>query len=228
MSTIQNLIDRALDVDFDTSRSADAQRFIQQAIGKIYRKTSLARGDYSTSIATTAGQPSTLTATLDRAVRVATIIDDLGNPLDPLDRFDVTELQKTAGAGQRARPSAFAIAGGGDTSEPVSVLWWPIPDAAYTFTVMGRFEPPIADLAPASSVPLPFDWEDLPVYYARAELFDLEDDDAGVARWRGKWSAGIVEAAGDLNLRVDRNRQVPGAWSGTTAAGPQFHRSGLF
>jgi hypothetical protein len=226
LSTIQNLIDRSLDVDFASSRSADAQRFIQQAIGKIYRQTSLARGDYATSIATAVGVPSTSTATLDRAVKVASIIDDLGNPLTPMDRFDVTQLQKTAGS--TGRPSSFAIGGLGDGSEPVGVLWWPIPDRIYTFTLMGRFEPPIADLDVTDPVPLPFDYEDLPVYYARAELFDLEDDDAGTARWRNKWTAGLRELAGDLNVRVDLNRRVPGTWAGTSAGGPQFHRAGLF
>jgi hypothetical protein len=226
VTLISDLTTRALDTDFDVSRSADAQRFIQRAIGLIYRQTALARGDYSAPILTAIGGASTSTAALDRAVRVATIIDDLGNPLDPIDRFDAQQLQATATA--RGRPRAFAVAGLGDSSEPLSILWWPIPDKVYTFTIMGRFEPPIADLDPGDLVPLPFDYEDLPVWYARAELFDLQDDDAGAARWRGKWTAGLRELAGDLNLRVDRNRRVPGTWAGTSASAPQFHRSGLF
>lgn len=227
MTLISDLTARALDVDFDaTLRSADAQRFIQQAIGRIYRQTALPRGDYSTPIVTAIGAPSTSTDALARAVRVASIIDDLGNPLDMLDRFDVQQLQTTSSS--RGRPSAFAVAGTGDTSEQKAISWWPIPDRVYTFTLMGRFEPPIADLDSTDPVPLPFDYEDLPVWFARAELFDLQDDDAGAARWRSKWVAGLRELAGDLNLRVDRNRRVPGTWSGTAASGPQFHRPGLF
>jgi hypothetical protein len=227
LSTIQNLIDRSLDVDFASTRSADAQRFIQHAIGKIYRKTALARGDYATPIATAVGVPSTSTAALDRAVKVATIIDDLGNPLDaarPVRRDAAPE----ATAGSRGRPSSFAIGGLGDGSEPVGVLWWPIPDRIYTFTLMGRFEPPIADLDVTDRGAAAVRLRDLPVYYARAELFDLEDDDAGTARWRNKWTAGLRELAGDLNVRVDLNRRVPGTWAGTSAGGPQFHRAGLF
>jgi hypothetical protein len=220
---LSDLVARALDVDFDTARSADALRFLIAGIGRIYRKTELLQGDWTQTINTAVGVSTTA---ITGSLRIGSILNDLGFPVDEVTRDDMAMLQKQSPT--RGRPEAYAISGSGDTSSNLTLTWWPTPDAIYAFTATGHFEPPTTDLELTDAAPLPSDYVDLPVAYARWKLFLLEDDDVGAARWKTEWMEGIREAATDLGRRgSSKNRRVPGAWPGGSGA-PRFHRAGLF
>lgn len=221
MTTIAQLRDRALDVDFDTTaRSADASRFIRQGIGHIFRRVQTLRGDFIVPLTTSAGIPQVVSTA--RVVRTATILDPNGDELEELSVAEY-EAQLTASPA-RGRPVGYAITGSGLLSDGATYLLWPTPDAAYTLTLVGRFEPATTDLEDADIVPLTEDYEDLPVAFARWQLFLLEDDDAGAARWQGRWQGALRDMAVDINLRSDRPRVVPGTWSGASSARPAFRR----
>lgn len=227
MSTIAALIARAIDTDFDAAtRNADAGRFIREAIGRIYRTTTLARGDFNVAGQLTAGNSSFTVAA--NALHVRTVLAaDTGDELDEVSREDLESLQ-AANTG-RGRPIAYAIVGTGASNENLAIETWPTADRTYDFTVIGRFAPPVTDLEDTDQCPLPIDYENLPVYYARSELFALvEDDERMSALWQGKWTDGLRELRSDLQTRSGRNRRVPGTWSGLTSDMPVFHRPGLF
>jgi hypothetical protein len=231
VTIVSDLVTRALSQDFDTTTwSADAGRFVRDAIADIYTKIPLVRGDTELTVNLTAGTGSTpfVGATGDGPI-VSAILNDLGDPLDELDREELRSLQ-IASPAARGRPRLYAIATAGEASENVTVLFFPAADRAYAFTVIGRLVPVATDLDDADPLPLPIRYEKLPVYYARAELFALTEEDANMsAFWRAKYDQGIREAAADLGRRgSSRRRRVPGTWSDVRTAGPSFHRPGLF
>lgn len=236
MTLISDLVTRALDVDFDPgTRSADAGRFVRQAIGFIYRTTAFPRGDALPIVFTVTGNPVvTFDATL-RGLRISSVLDDLGNPLNELSVEDYNQLFTSAST-TRGRPLYWSLFGAVALESPTLNLW-PVPDRVYTLTLTGSQEPAVSQLDDADPVPLPDDYEDLPVFYARGRLFELVDDSDMAAYWggdpnngndRGKWAVGVRQLRSDLQVRSKNNRVVPGTWAGMRRAFPQFHRPGLF
>jgi hypothetical protein len=227
VSTIAALATRALGTDFDSGYQADAERYVRAAISKIFRSTTLARADYVPA-AITLGVGSTSTTLPETGIRVDRVwLADTGAELRPVEVADIRAAQSVA-TPARGRPVAFAVTGAGLTSEGVALTYAPIPDQAYQLMVSGHFSPGATDLESTDVAPLPVDYEELPVYWAKHELYSNETDSEAMNLWLGKWTTGILELRGDLQHRTTGNRQVPGHWSGGSG-GPQFHHpKGLF
>lgn len=227
MSTVLQLATRAVDVDFPT-RTVDAGRFVREAIREIYRETNLARAEIDVSANVIAGGATITFPAAGNAPFVASIIGDDGMPLAQVDYDDIRSLQ-IANAGQRGRPSVFAISSTGvNAGDQFTITLFPAADRAYTFVVTGRVAPQSTDMDDADIVPLPEDYERLPVYYARRELFALEDDTQMHDFWNAKYAADLRKLKGYLARRSVGPRIVPGTWGKTGDAGPTFHRPGLF
>jgi hypothetical protein len=228
VTTIAALATRALGTDFDSGYQADAERHVRTAIGKIFRSTTLARGDYTP--APISANVGVLSVTLpETGLRISTVSHlDTGVELDYAELAGISALQQITSPA-RGRPSSYAITDAGPTSEGTNLLLWPIPDRTYQLLVTGRFSPAAADLESADTAPLPVDYEELPVYWARYELYSVEGDSEMMRNWLDKWTTGVLELRGDLQKRRTGNRQVPGHWSTINGAGPTLHHPrGLF
>lgn len=228
MATVTQLATKALSNDFDAAtwltKGEDA---VRDAIGRIFRSTSLAAGDYrpaATSLA--AGALSFL---IDQAgLRVSSIFHvDTGLPLDEVTVDEIAAHQQRPGAAP-GRPLFYALTGAGLTAEGITVLIAPVPDAVYSLQVVGSFAPGSTDVEAGDEVPLPRDYEYLPVAWARSELFAWEGDTEQSNVWEGRWQAGLRALRADLQRRSGRVRRVPGTWSGSAGSPRLHHPQGLF
>jgi hypothetical protein len=228
VSTVLALTTRALDTDFPSSRTADAGRFVREAIREIYRETSIARGDIDiTANVATAGNVITFPAA-GNAPFINSIMGDDGVELAQLGYDEVRSLQ-LANPAARGRPRVFAVSSTGVLAgESFTITLYPTADRAYAFTVTGRIAPQSSDMADGSTAPLPEDFERLPVYYARRELFALEDDERLHDLWDKKYQKDLRRLKGFLATRSNRPRIISGTWGRAGDAGPTFHRPGLF
>lgn len=227
MATLADLAGKALHDDFASVKYGTIARdAIRTAIGMIYRTTELARGDYVPAPITL--PVGALGVTIPDAGLHLTSVQhvDTGAELEPLSVDDVAVAQNTA-AGRRGRPSGYALTGAGLTAEGLTLVVTPIPDRAYTLQLVGSFAPDATALdQDVDVVPLPGDYLDLPVSYARSELFAFEGDSAMADFHLTRFNGRLAQLRGDLAVRLKRSRRVPGTWSGV-ASGPQFHRPGL-
>lgn len=228
MSTVVNLTTRSLDTDFPSTRTADAGRFVREAIREVYRETNIARGDIDvTANVATNGNVITFPAA-GNAPFINSILGDDGVELSQLGYDEIRSLQ-LANPAARGRPRVFAVSSTGvNAGEPLTLTLYPTADRAYNFTVTGRIAPQSTDMDDGDTVPLPEDFERLPVYYARRELFALEDDVTLHDFWDKKYQTDLRRLKGYLATRSNRPRIVSGTWGRAGDAGPTFHRPGLF
>lgn len=228
MSTVLQVTNRALAQDFPATSLADAGRFVREAIREIYRETNIARADIDmTAAIATNGNVITFPAA-GNAPFVNTILGDDGAELTPVDYDELRSLQ-IANPNARGRPRLYAISSTGVLAgEALTITLYPTADRAYTFIVTGRIAPQSTDMDDGDTVPLPEDYERLPVYYARRELFALEDDVPMHEFWDKKYVSDMRKLKGYLATRSNRPRITPGTWGRAGDNGPTFHRPGLF
>lgn len=230
MTTIADLGTRAIGTEFsaDLVTQAAAERYVRAAIGRIYRTTTLARGDY-TPAAVTLALGALGVVLPEPGIRIGTVRHvDTGEELLETDVDSLTAAQNVS-TPSRGRPAYYAISDAGLTAEGITLMCSPIPDRAYQLLVTGHFAPLAADLDSADTVPLPADYEDIPVYWAKHRLFDEDSDVEMSNHWLERWTTALMELRGDLQKRSNNNRQVPGHWAGTANLAPHFrHPRGLF
>jgi hypothetical protein len=202
----------ALGSDFDASRyREDVKRWINEALGKIAHRVTLIQPLQGTATITTATGVSTYELPADD-IRVhslgdsetATALDDVG--VDAIDQSDTSQ----------GRPAAFALYGG-------ELLLYPTPDGVYSLEL--RFEREAWLLQDdGDTLPLPDAYADLPVNYARARLFEREDDFEAAQAWQARFESELLELRSDLG-RQDRTRrrQIGGMWQ-VPAVAPRFQR----
>jgi hypothetical protein len=228
MATFVESQDAALHDDFDPTKYRTwAKRFLNEAVGLVYRNTSLARGDITVTVTYTAGDNSEALAQEGVLPSSVTHASD-GEELDFLDRDDFEQLNNELGSSRRGRPVYYTIRGSGTaTTNSVNLDVLPIPDTSYSLDVVARFSP-AQMTADGDTVPLPPDYQWYPVRYARSKLFALEDDEQMAAFWMQEWLQGLGAIRTDLQRRRVGERTIPGMWEGV-GSGPHFHHpDGLF
>lgn len=228
MATFLEAQDAALHDDFDATKYRTwAKRFLNEAVGLIYRNTSLARGDVTVTLTYAAGDNS------EALSAEGVIVDsvqhaDNGEELGWLDRDEFEQLANELGSSRRGRPVYYTVRGSGTaTTNSVNLDVLPIPDQQYLLDVVARFSPAQMS-ADADVVPLPPDYQWFPVRYARKMLFALEDDDQMERFWNNLWGEGFAAIRQDMQRRVVRVRTTPSMWA-SMDTGPRFHHpQGLF
>jgi hypothetical protein len=219
MTTFSDLVTRALHDDFSSTKfDAIARDAINDAIGEIYRTTNLGRGDYTPSGYTLPAGALGISI-IDRGVRIRSVF--IAGKTDPLPERPTDELaqlhqQDNPTVGM---PDRYAIVGTGATTEGYDLVFWPIADQDYVIDVTGRFAPSRMS-ADGGVVPLPDDYTQLPVYFARSEMFGFDDDPEMAAVWRAKYDDGVKRLREDLQRRSTRSRRLPSMWRGSCS--PRF------
>lgn len=221
MATFLESQDAALHNDFDaTTYRTWAKRFLNEAIGLIYRNTTLARGDVTVTLTFAAGDNSEVISQegfLPQSVQHA----DNGEPLGWLDRDDFEQLANELGSSHRGRPVYYTVRGTGTATANGTLDILPVPDQQYLLDVVARFAPAQMSVD-ADVVPLPPDYQWYPVRYARKMLFALEDDDQMERFWNNLWGEAFSAIRMDMQRRVVRVRTTPSMWAGMDP-GPRFH-----
>lgn len=219
MPTFGEVQDRALHDDFDPSKYRTvAAAAINEALGRIFRTTVIGKGD--TNMLVSAATGSDTVALPGGILRVAGVWLEQGWELVYLEPEDFARYADAAQA-RRGTPTAYTVRGG-------SLALAPTPDRALTLELVGRvsFTPLVNATEP---IPLPEDYAWMPMRWARAELFALEDDQPMSDYWRGQFEARLVELRGDVASRTRQgSRQVPGTWSGMETGASFRHPQGLF
>lgn len=235
-ATFTDVATRALGADFALTELTNAKRYVRQAVAKIYRETALVRGQilglYTVLSADTGATPATPLAGL----RIGRVFHaDTAEELTPMSWDDINQLRLTQAGLAFGRPRYYALGGEGQLADPDALIVWPVSDRAYTLFVTGRAAPTGTDMEDTDVLMLDEVYEELPRYYARAELFAaLEDDQQMHDFWMTKFETGCSALRSDLQRGPDRqHRQVPGTWGrGSNINGadglPTFHRPGLF
>jgi hypothetical protein len=222
MTTFLEVQDAALHDDFDATKFRTwAKRFLNEAIGLIYRNTSLARGDVT--ITATVGPGDAIEDLAQEGVLIQSITRaDTGDGLIYLDREEFEQLSNELGSSNTGPPVYYSITGTGtatDTGTRIEFL--PIADQTYTLDVVARFAP--AQMSGDSDVvPLPPDYGYFPVRYARSKMFALEDDEQMSVFWMSEWLSCLQAIRQDLNRRRIGVRQTPSMWA-SLDTGPRFH-----
>jgi hypothetical protein len=228
VTLVSDLVTEALHDDFDRVKyGGRAAKFVADAVQLIFSTTSLARGDYvPTASVVNAGNPSF--ALGDSAIRITSVFHtDTGEELVEVPLDDLAAAQAVPNP-PRGRPVYYALTGAGLTAEGTTVLLSPLPDKTYTLQVRGRYAPAITDLEVGDTVPLPARYDRMPVSYARAKLFALEDDAEMSNFWMSTFTGEVQTLRADLQRRSERVRRVAGTWSDLGSA-PRFrHPQGLF
>jgi hypothetical protein len=199
----------ALGDDFDSTRSTDAGRFINQALGRLHRALHLPSLDARATVITAAGTnvyslPADFVSLQDdEAVLYGT---------DVLEPVDISEFDQTTAIS--GPPTTFALSEG-------LILLYPNPDAAYTLTM--RYWSVQTLTADADEPVLSADQHIHLAWFARAKLYLLTDDpqmhDAIMVTLPRELQAENLAAG---QQRVPRRRQVAGTWS-ALPVGPRFH-----
>jgi hypothetical protein len=227
MTTFLEAQDASLHDDFDATKYRTwAKRFINEAIGLIYRSTSLARGDVT--LTATIGIGDAIEDLATEGVVIQGIFrTDTGEEIFYLDRDEFEQLANELGS-RPGPPVYYTITGTGTaTVNTMRIQFLPIADKTYTLDVVARFAP--AQMSGDNDVvPLPPDYSYFPVRYARSKLFALEDDDQMSAFWMGEWLACLQAIRVDMQRRRTGVRQTPSMWANIDR-GPRFHHpQGLF
>jgi hypothetical protein len=207
--TLQN---SALAGDFDPVRyREDVKRWINEAVGKVSRRVNLIQPLQGNATIETSAGVDTYDLPADD-IRIHSLRDtETGESLDDVG-IDAVD-QSVASQG---RPAAFALWEG-------QLRLYPTPDGVYTLEL--RYERDYGLLAADGDVlPLPDAYADLAVNYARARLFEREDDFEAAQAWQARFESELLELRADLG-RQDRTRrrQVRGMWSQPPVA-PRFQR----
>jgi hypothetical protein len=221
MTTFLEAQDAALHDDFDATKYRTwAKRFLNEAVGLIYRNTSLARGDVTTTA--TIGTGDAIEDLSAEGVTIQSITrQDTGDEILYLDREEFEQLANELGS-RTGPPAYYTITGTGTaTVNTIRVQFLPIADRTYTLDVVARFAPAQMS-ADADVVPLPPDYSYFPVRYARSKLFALEDDDQMSAFWNNEWLGCVQAIRQDLQRRRIGVRQTPSMWANLDP-GPRFH-----
>lgn len=228
MSTVEEVAARALGDEFDIGFQADAERMVREAVSLIYRQTNLARGGVLLAVVTVPGAYTVTGLSAVESLRLAgPVFRDMdGVELEEIDAADWRALVSTKGS-ETGPPQAYALVPTTPVAEG-ALQFWPKADTARTVWVGGQGAVLADDLQSADPVPLPEVYERLLVAHARGELFALESDREMSDFWVARWQAGTSELRSDLQRRRNRNRQVPGTWSGLSSDAPAFHYRGLF
>ena len=227
MATFLESQDAALHDDFDAAKYRTwAKRFLNEAVGLIYRNTTLARGDVT--LTATIGPGDAIEDLASEGIVILGISrQDNGDTVDYLERAEFEQLKNELGSRQ-GPPAYYTITGTGTaTVNTMRVEFLPVADRSYTLDVVARFAP-AQMTADADTVPLPPDYQWFPVRYARKMLFALEDDDQMERFWNNLWGEAIVAIRVDMQRRIVGVRQTPSMWA-SIDRGPRFHHpQGLF
>lgn len=227
MATFLEAQDAALHDDFAEAKyRTQAKRFLNEAVGLIYRNTSLARGDVT--IPATIGPGDAIEDLSQEGVVIQSITrSDTGGPVNYLPRVEFEQLANELGS-RTGPPVYYTIKGSGTaTDNSIRVEFLPIADQSYTLDVVARFSPTQMS-ADGDIVPLPADYQWFPVRYARKMLFAMEDDGSMERFWNNLWLEAFAAIRQDLQRRHIGVRVVPGMWAGIDT-GPRFHHpQGLF
>jgi hypothetical protein len=220
MATFVESQDAALHDDFDPTKYRTwAKRFLNEAIGIIHRNTSLARGDYALTAALSAGTASASLGSTEHVVIQAVSRADTGEELVFLPRVEFEQLENQYGS--TTGPPLYYTLAWSELNGAHRLEFLPVPDRAYSLDILGRYSPAHMTLD-GSTVPLPVDYQWLPVRYARAKLFALEDDEQMAAFWMQEWLQGLGALRADVNRRHDGPRVIGSMWEGI-GSGPRFH-----
>jgi hypothetical protein len=202
----------ALGDDFDALKYRDQVKvWINQAIGKIGRRVQLVRPLQGTAALNTVAGQASYTLPADD-VRVLSIREpSLARPLDPVST-DTIDAQSAS----RGSPQVYALYGG-------SVTLYPTPDKPYALEQ--RYERDATVLVlDGDTFPLPDAYGDLPVTWARARLFEAEDDAEMATYWQARFDRELAELRTDVGRENrGRRRQLPSMWD-TPAPAPRFQR----
>ena len=222
MATFLESYTAALHDDFDATKYTTwAKRFLNEAIGLIYRNTTLARGDVTVTVTFAASDNAETISQEGVLVQEITHADN-GEELTYLEREEFEQLNNELGSSRRGRPVYYTLRGTGTaTTNTMSLEILPIPDKQYLLDVVARFSPAQMS-ADADVVPLPPDYQWFPVRYARSKLFALEDDPDMSAFWNSEWLGALQAIRQDMQRRVVGPRQTPSMWA-SADTGPRFH-----
>jgi hypothetical protein len=205
---LQNL---ALHNDFApaTYRALAAQSILD-ALGKIGRTTQLPANEEVATVSVLAG---TSTYQLPAAnVRVLEVYDANGSQLSNVGIDALDQHPSTA-----ATVSGYALFAG-------NIIFWPTPSAPSTISLryLGTTTGPSLDTdGMAATTGIPEDYLGALVSYARARLFEKEDDGEMAAYWDAQWEKGRAQLRADVQRRDrSRVRRIPGMWQ--AASVPRF------
>jgi hypothetical protein len=199
----------ALHDDFNPTKYRDrVKRWINEATSRVYRLVNLTETESESVVNVLAGTNTYALPT--NKGRVESLRSTQFGELEQvgIDDFDAMSLNVTAG-----RPLYYVLRGS-------SILLYPTPNT--NLTLMLRYERlPSALVNDADLVPLPTDYEFMPVYYARMRLHEAEGDLAMAQAQREAFFADLRELRA-VQVRSDSHRQIPGHWSGVEAVGPRI------
>lgn len=119
----------------------------------------------------------------------------------PMDVREFDALPSAAG-----RPYAYTVRGG-------EVIFYPTPDAIYSFTL--RYWRLPQDMVNESDLPeIPAQYHELLIAYAMRKAFLREDDFQAAQQWEAVWEKGLLKMRGEVQHDVfDGPRQVRGTWN---------------
>lgn len=228
MTTFLELATRAIGTDFPAAALDDAKRWVRTGLGELYVSAGFARNDMALPVVTTPFDPTVevaFDARISGVMNAAT-----GLPLDEVEHERVVAYTSSPpGNADYGTPIVYGITGS-MAVEGVALALSPIPATAVTLLVFGQRAPDAGEMDDGDTVPLPEQYEDGPVEWARSKLFDYYEDDSTMGdMWRSRFEDTGKRMRSNLQRRSTRNRRVPGTWSGMTSVEPRFrHPRGLF
>lgn len=227
MATFLESQDATLHDDFDATKYRTwSKRFLNEAVGLIYRNTTLARGDIEISTVINTGLNGNKADLGSEGVVVRDVTRaDTGDVIEYLGRAEYERIENRWGDAQ-GPPLYYTITGtpGANTTR---LEFLPLPDQTYTFDVIARYSP--AQMSSDSDVvPLPPDYQWYPVRFARSKLFALEDDEQMSAFWMNEWLQGLGAIRMDLQRRRTGGRQIPGMWANASPSLEFHHPEGYW
>ena len=208
--TFKQAQDAALHDDFNANKyRTRVKDWINEAVGRIYRRVNLTEAESSSTISVVGGTQGYALPTGN--LRIESIYHPTYGELLEIDVEEFDDLNRNTTA--TGRPSYYTIRQG-------QVQLYPKPSASDTLNV--RYERgPTVLVNDDDLIPLPDDFDYLPVTYARARLHLAEGDVTMYQALKEDLAADIRELQSSQR-RSDRIRQIPGHWLGVEAVGPRI------
>lgn len=198
--TFLDIQTEALGNDFGEEYRIRVKRWVNEALGRIARRSHLAELELVTDVSTVAGEAEFVLPSNDvRILGLRTTDDQAG--LASMDTAQADQWPAASG-----RPSAYSAFG-------ASLTLYPVPDAAYSLELRYLRDPTLL-VADADTAEIPDAYADALVAWARYKLFRSEDDLEAAQFWRGEFESTAAELRADLQRRdTSRVSQVPSMWA---------------